>query len=302
MYSIEEAEKDFQEAEEARPDQVVNRLPSFKAPLGLKNMRQPSFFQKMFTSTKLNRVHSEYIAFPESEIKNVKEYMQDADGEETNSGKKGKKSKTSAQGESDKDADPSGIPAEGRGKQEDDDELKEDSSSPRQAKSKQRNRGDPSLAEIAEEEEGGSLDYEDGYDQDHDVENESDYPLMPRLGKPVNIDRLVNRTKAAASGIRYLMEMMENDTAQSVKRARAIPVSKELDRVQVTPSISAEAAKVRSTAQIKESVKGNMNEIQRNLNYRKSALIMMNVNYSNQRVRKIDPIYVQEARSIITYK
>lgn len=289
MYSFEEAQRDFAQAEKDRPDQVVNRLSSFKAPLSLKKMRQPSFFQKMFSSTKLNRVHSEYFAFPESEVKDVKAYLHEADGEEAKSVKKVKTKKQS-------DEDLATDEQEKRLREGIDEEKDESSLS---IDGKPRNK-DQDMSENSEgNEEGSNSDV--GYNN-FLVDNEPNYPMAPRLGKPVNIDRLVNRTKAAASGIRYLMDMMENDVAQSIQRAKSIPVSKELDRVQVTPEISASAAKVRSTAQVKESVKTNMNEIQRNLNYRKSALIMMNVNYSNQRVCKIDPIYVQEARSIVTYK
>lgn len=299
MYSFEEAQKEFEAAEKDKPSEVVGRLESFKRAMSLKKIRQPSFFQKMFVSTKLNRVHSEYFAFPESEVQNVSAYHHEADGDGAKSSKKEKlKKKHARNGQDDIDMDTIATEEQEKRLFDGADEVKDDSSST--ARRRKRNQGrqnDPDLSEISEEE--NSVEENEDFDQ---RSNEGDYPLMPRIGKPVNIDRLINRTKAAASGVRYLMEMMDNDVAVSIQRAKAIPVSSELDRVQVTPQISAVAAQVRSTAQVKEKVNLNMNEIQRNLNYRKSALIMMNVNYSNQRVRKIDPIYVQEARTIVTYK
>lgn len=291
--------------EEDQADEVVHTISNLKAPLNSKKLRQPSFFQKMFSSSKLNRVHSEYFAFPESEVQNTKEYFREADGDGL-SGKRSRKNKKK-QGKVFDDMDMDTIATEEQDNRlGDEDEQKDYSSSSTKSKKGKRSRrkSRDNLSEISEEMTG-----EDD-NQDNRVGNtygaiEDDtpkYPAMPTIGKPVNIDRLVNRTKAAAAGIRYLMEMVESDVTQSVQRAKAIPVSKELDRVQVTPQISAVAAKVRSTAQVKKVVDSNMIEIQRNLNYRKSALIMMNVNYANQRVRKIDPIYVQEARTIVTYK
>lgn len=300
MYSFEEAQKEFEAAEKDKPSEVVGRLDSFKRAMSLKKIRQPSFFQKMFVSTKLNRVHSEYFAFPESEVPNVSAYHHEADGDGAKSSKKAKlKKKQAPNGHEDVDMDTIATEEQEKRLFDGADEEKDDSSSTARRRKGNRSRpNDPDLSEISEEENSVEDDNED-FDRHS---NEDDYPLMPRIGKPVNIDRLINRTKAAASGVRYLMEMMDSDVAVSIQRAKAIPVSSELDRVQVTPQISAVAAQVRSTAQVKEKVNVNMNEIQRNLNYRKSALIMMNVNYSHQRVRKIDPIYVQEARTIITYK
>jgi hypothetical protein len=306
MYTFEEAEKEYAANAEVTPEPVVNRLSSFKASLSAKNLRQPSFFQKMFSNSKLNRVHSEYFAFPESEAENLKKYNHEIEGGAGYSSKKGKKRKKDAGKSDDMDLDTIATDeqdkrlAAGNGEEKD----SSDNSISKNLKTKKGHRADPDLSEISEERSEDGKD-EDSLDDDRANrvdENVGQYPQMPRVGKPVNIDRLVNRTKAAASGIRFLMVMIENDVAQSIQRAKSIPVSKELDRVQVTPQISAVAAKVRSTAQVKECVESNMTEIQRNLNYRKSALIMMNVNYSNQRVRRIEPIYVQEARNIITYK
>lgn len=292
--------------EDDQPEEVVHTLSNLKAPLNSKKLRQPSFFQKMFSSSKLNRVHSEYFAFPESEVQNTKEYFHEADGDGISGKRSRKEKKNRTKDIDDMDMDTIATDEQDKRLVGDGDEQKDYSSSSTKSKKGKRSRrkSRDNLSEISEDMSGEDEKRDNSVGDTYGAieATKPKYPVMPTIGKPVNIDRLVNRTKAAAAGIRYLMEMVENDVIQSIQRAKAIPVSKELDRVQVTPQISAVAAKVRSTAQVKKVVDSNMIEIQRNLNYRKSALIMMNVNYANQRVRKIDPIYVQEARTIVTYK
>lgn len=58
---------------------------------------------------------------------------------------------------------------------------------------------------------------------------------------------------------------------------------------------------VRSESDLNEAQQANINEIQKNLNYRRSGLLMMNTNYSNHTVRKVEAIYVNEARTLVTH-
>lgn len=75
-------------------------------------------------------------------------------------------------------------------------------------------------------------------------------------------------------------------------------MSKHLDRIYVTEKQSEHIGRVRTTKHIENRVQKNIQHIQKSLNYRKSAIIMMNSNYSQQLVRLIEPIYVNEARTI----
>ena len=134
------------------------------------------------------------------------------------------------------------------------------------------------------------------------VEMDSKYayidPPLPKMGNPVDMDLLINRNKKAEYGLHKLMEMVIRDVDESLKDTKNIPVSKDFDRIIVSEEQSKHIAKVRTTKDIEKRVKTNVQHIQKALNYRKSALIMMNSNYSHHLVRLIEPIYAQEARTI----
>lgn len=285
MYSLEEAEKELEENQKEESVKVIKSLPSFKEnPFGKRKFREPSFFKKIFASAKLNRVHSAYNAFGGGNDEGSvlpSEKLSPADNGNDNP-KAEEPSKSGAVVLSNENTE----------------EVKDDSEAGEAA-------SDLRKGETTNDDEG-SIDEEDRDDnlEDEDMMAFDDerYPSMPKVGKPVNIDRLVNRTKAASYGIKQIVDMVNDDVALSVHRARNIPVSKEYDRVQVTKEISTSMAKVRSSDQIHSTTEQNLQEIQKVLNYRKSGLVMVNVNYSNKFVRKIDPIYVAEARTIIQLK
>ena len=135
------------------------------------------------------------------------------------------------------------------------------------------------------------------------VELDSKYPYidppMPNIGQPVDMDRLITRNKKAEFGLEKLMEMVTRDADASMKETVGLPVADGFDRISVTEEQSARISKVRTTKGIDNTVQRNLQQIQKALNYRKSAIIMMNSNYSHQLVRLIEPIYVQEARTIV---
>ncbi len=126
-------------------------------------------------------------------------------------------------------------------------------------------------------------------------------PPMPMIGHPVKIELLISRNHKAESGLKTLMQMVAKDVLDAVGEVAAIPVSDEIDRIQVSHEATARMAKVRTAKDIDKRVQQSVKDIQKSLNYRKSALIMMNSNYSKQQVRKIEPIYVNETRSIIQH-
>lgn len=134
------------------------------------------------------------------------------------------------------------------------------------------------------------------------VEMDSKYayvdPPMPKMGNPVDMDLLINRNKKAEYGLQKLMDMVLRDVDESLKDTKVIPVASSFDRIHVSEEQSQYIGKVRTTKDIEKRVKTNVQHIQKALNYRKSALIMMNSNYSHQLVRLIEPIYAQEARTI----
>lgn len=127
-------------------------------------------------------------------------------------------------------------------------------------------------------------------------------PPMPNLGVPVNVDALVSRNRRAESGLQMLMSMVNQDANMSIEEAGSIPVAHTIDRISVTLEAAARMSRIRTTAGINNAKIQSIKDTQKSLNYRKSGLIMMNANYSKVQVRKIEPIYVNEARTLVDHK
>jgi hypothetical protein len=280
MYSIDEAEQELAEKEQVKPSkQVVDSLPSFRQ-VKKKEKRGASFFQKLFSNSKMNRVHNEYVGFPDSEVPKEDQPPDDVDkltaGEKKIAKIDENQQRALAMGEID--------------------EIEESSES------------FEAIERIEDNEEDFNEDEEkEDHDDNHDdyrgkSRYSRDYPAMPVIGKAVKIDLLVNRTNAANDGVKYLLAMAADDVQESINKAKQIPVHFDIDRAAVTKDISNAMAKVRSARGINHSIDSRINEIQKSLNYRKSGLIMMNFNYSNKVVKKIEPIYINEARSIVVMK
>lgn len=260
MYSFEEAEAehDAYVAEgngENNSKRVVHEIDEARPKHTKKLTRSPSFFRKMFSSRKLNRV-----------LNDDENLLKEED--ESAVGSKEKNSNADRDGEDGADDDGTletieeGEELHGRAKNVPGDPLL------------QRDLSDTVITG----------------------------PPLPFLGKPVKVDRLVTRNKTAEVGMEALMSMVMRDVDASLFDANRIPVSKESDRVTVTAEISNYMGKVKSKRAIEKRVKDNMTTIQKSLNYRKSAIIIMNSNYSQELVRKIEPIYTNEARTIVTFK
>jgi hypothetical protein len=261
MYSFEEAEAEHDAfvAEgngENNSRRVIHEIDDTARPKATKKLtRSPSFFRKMFSSRKLNRVLNDDQSL-------LKEEDETASGD--------KKKTVSASNGGNNDADDDGTLETN----EEDDELR-----------------------------GGERDVPGDPLLQRDLSDTViTGPPLPFLGKPVKVDRLVTRNKTAELGMEALMGMVMRDANTSLFDANRIPVSKESDRVTVTAEISNYMGKVKSKKGIEKKVKDNMTTIQKSLNYRKSAIIIMNSNYSQELVRKIEPIYTKEARTIITFK
>lgn len=147
--------------------------------------------------------------------------------------------------------------------------------------------------DIPNKETEGDNDLTEQEDQDVYID-----PPMPEMGKHLDIELLINRNQRAHYGLYKLMEMVTIEVEASIKESLNIPVDESLDRVTVTEEHSSRIASIRTNKDIQKHVSLNIQHIQKALNFRKSGLIMMNSNYSQQLVRKIEPIYANEARTV----
>ena len=144
----------------------------------------------------------------------------------------------------------------------------------------------------------------EGGDDSDDEEAKRDFydPPLPILGFAGDVEKMFDRNAKAELGLTTLLSLVKRETDESIGQSKNMPVSEGLDRVVVTEEINTFLDRTTTRAQINENTKKNYIEIQKALNFRKSGIIMMNSNYSKVLVRKIEPIYIQETRSIITHK
>ena len=277
MLTLEEAAAEMAAEEKAgnlhnEGGKTISRLPSFR-PTAFKRVqtRQPSFFQKMFSMKQLDQALNEEDK-PEGEGGDP-----DAEGEKKEDGE-------NAEDEGGKGESPEKL-AEGA-----------ETKTP-EALSVNKKKTDEAFEDEEEDEEGGSA-----KKKNFAIDSQGQkiyFPPIGKVGLPIHVERLVNRNKNAGMAMEALMDMVDRDVRQAIQHAKTIPVHPEIDRVQVTPEVSAYMSQVRSRRGVEKRFTNNMSEIQKSLTYRKSSIIMMNSNYSNKLVRKVEPIYVQEARSIV---
>jgi len=231
----------------------------FKAPKHSMHAR-PSFFQRMFSTTNMNKISPAMEDYEKDKLKTTEGYVVPVN----------------------KDLDLTGLLADDSLNEEDDDIINE--------------MKDVNTSEAV-----------DGTNKDKVLKEVQFYdeeyidPPMPNIGKPINIDFLEKRVIKAEYALHDLMQVIMADANLSVKGASSIPVDKALDRISVSDEQYKRIGKVRSKKDIDGAVQSNIQEIQKSLNYRKSALIIMNSNYSHKLIRKIEPIYVNEARTIMDH-
>lgn len=125
-------------------------------------------------------------------------------------------------------------------------------------------------------------------------------PPMPKFGNHVDVSLLINRNKVAESRLAALMHLVIKDVDESINDAKKIPVG-EIDRVVVTEAAAERINAIKSKKDINENIKENTKNMQKALHYRKLGIMMMNSNYSNKLVRKIEPVNYDEARSIVNH-
>jgi hypothetical protein len=229
---------------------------------------RPSFFQRMFSTTNMNKITPAMEDYEKDKLKTTEGYVVPVN----------------------KDLDLTGL-----GVDDDDDvgPLEKESDGIISSEMKDIN--------TSEAVDGTSKVQDNASKEMHFYDDEYIDPPMPNIGKPINVDFLEKRVIKAEYALHDLMHVIMADVNLSVKGASSIPVDKALDRISVSDEQYKRIGKVRSVKDIDGAIQSNIQEIQKSLNYRKSALIIMNSNYSHKLIRKIEPIYVNEARTIMDH-
>jgi hypothetical protein len=228
---------------------------------------RPSFFQRMFSTTNMNKITPAMEEFEKDKLKTTEGYVVPVN----------------------KDLDLTGLGVD----DDDDGPLEKESDGIIRSEMKDIN--------TSEAVDGTSKNQDNASKEMQFYDDEYIDPPMPNIGKPINIDFLEKRGIKAEYALHDLMQVIMADVNSSVKGASSIPVDKALDRISVSDEQYKRIGKVRSVKDIDAAIQSNMQEIQKSLNYRKSALIIMNSNYSHKLIRKIEPIYVNEARTIMDH-
>ena len=124
-------------------------------------------------------------------------------------------------------------------------------------------------------------------------------PAMPVIGQPVKFEQLHERNVYVRNALRKLLLIVNEDAILSNFEGTKVPIQNGLERVVVTQEIM-DLMDVRHTKRhLKEFTLKNLNEIQRALTFRRTAVKLMNINYSKVLVREIEPVNLNEARSIV---
>lgn len=132
-------------------------------------------------------------------------------------------------------------------------------------------------------------------------ENKNTYvePLLPFMGEYVDIKALVTRHEESEAICERLMNDIKISCDTSVARAIVIPVDDKAERINVTREITESMAQNRTSKLVAAQRQKNMVDIQKAMIYRQSVLMAMNNNYSGVRIAKIQPIDMNEARSVV---
>lgn len=124
-------------------------------------------------------------------------------------------------------------------------------------------------------------------------------PPMPDVGMKVDYDKLLQRKLNVKKATKMMFQVINNDTQEAVEYAKKIPTSENLERVKVTDDVVALINERQTAKDDRQFVKDNLLLSQKYLSLRKSALNMMNHNYMDVIVRKLDTVLVQETRTIL---
>jgi len=122
-------------------------------------------------------------------------------------------------------------------------------------------------------------------------------PPMPDIGMKVDFDKLLNRKYNVKTAMKMMFQVVNKDTLDSSEKAVAIPVSNMIERIKVTEPIVDLINMRKTKKEDRQYVKDNLLESQVYLSLRRSTLNMMNHNYNDKIVQKLDSIHTKEART-----
>ena len=126
-------------------------------------------------------------------------------------------------------------------------------------------------------------------------------PPMPDIGMKVDFDKLLTRKYNVKQAMRTMFETVHNDTKRSISNAQVIPVTDMIERVKVTEPIVDLINTRKTKKEDRQFVKDNLLETQKYISLRKSTLNMMNHNYNDVIVKKLDTVLVAEARTKVIF-
>lgn len=125
-------------------------------------------------------------------------------------------------------------------------------------------------------------------------------PPMPDVGLKVDFDKLLTRKLNVKKATRMMYNVINKDTSAAVADAKAIPVTDMIERVKVTDPIIDLIGLRTSKLHDRQYVKDNLLLSQKYLSLRRSTLNMMNHNYMDLIVMKLDTVQVKEARTKVS--
>lgn len=122
-------------------------------------------------------------------------------------------------------------------------------------------------------------------------------PPMPDVGMRVDYEKLLARKLNVKKANKMLFAVVNGDSKEASDRAAEIPVVENLERVKVTEPVMELINVRKTTIEDRKFTQENLLLSQKYLSLRKSALNMMNHNYNDKIVRKLDTVLVAETRT-----
>ncbi len=126
-------------------------------------------------------------------------------------------------------------------------------------------------------------------------------PPMPIMGIEIDFEELRTRSKKMQSLFQEFTDAVAKETIMTTEAAKSVPVSDATQRVLVTAEVKQIMAQHRTRKQVRIAREENINEIQKALALRMHTHELMNENISGVLVNKLEPVYIREARTRITY-
>lgn len=126
-------------------------------------------------------------------------------------------------------------------------------------------------------------------------------PPMPKMGKPVDVHKLIERNRDGQFLCENLMKTVVKYSKASIDEAKIVPIEESAQRIAVTKVISNQMSKKRSLKQNRDNRTANIHCIQQALVIRKDMIALMNTNYSGVKVGAIVAIDIGESRTQVVH-